>query len=151
MNNPNPNDWHVIETISVYKFQQVLGSLQLARKVALDQVAYESEARGLKSLKTLSFSRCNEGTIVDGAVNNPNPTGCNVIETIIVLKLPQVQGSLQLTRKVALDQIAYENEARGVKSLKILGFSRCNDGTIVDGAVNNPNPTGSNVIKLLLY
>ena len=78
MNNPNPNDCHVIETISVYKFQQVLGSLQLARKVALDQVAYESEARGLKSLKILGFSRCNEGTIGDGAVNNPNPTGCNV-------------------------------------------------------------------------
>ena len=57
MNNPNPNDSHVIETISVYKFQQVLGSLQLARKVALDQVAYESEARGLKSLQILGFSR----------------------------------------------------------------------------------------------
>ena len=138
------------ETISVYKFQHVLGSLQLARKVALDQVAYESEARGLKSLKILGFSRCNEGTIVDGAVNNPNPTGYNVIETIIVLKFPQVQGSLQLARKVALDQIAYENEARGVKSLKILGFSRCNEGTIVEGAVNNPNPTGSNVIETII-
>ena len=102
------------ETISVYKFQHVLGSLQLARKVALDQVAYESEARGLKSLKILCFSRCNEGTIGDGAVNNPNPTSCNVIETIIVLKFQQVHGSLQLARKVALDQIAYENEARGV-------------------------------------
>ena len=150
MNNPNPYDCHVKETISVYKFQQVLGSLQLARKVALDQVAYESEARGLKSLKILGFSRCNEGTIVDGAVNNPNPTGCNVIETIIVLKFPQVQGSLQLARKVALDQIAYENEARGVKSLKILGFSRCNEGTNVEGAVNNPNPTGSNVIETII-
>ena len=149
MNNPNPNDCHVIETISVYKFQQVLGSLQLERKVALDQVAYESEARGLKSLKILGFSRCNQGTIVDGAVNNPNPTGCNVIETIIVLKFPQVQGSLQLATKVALDQIACDNEARGVKSLKILGLSRCNDGTIVDGAVNNPNPTGSNVIETI--
>ena len=132
MNNPNLNDCHVIETISVYKFQQVLGSLQLARKVALDQVTYESEARSLKSLKILGFSRCNEGKIVDGAVNNPNPTGCNVIETIILLKFPQVQGSLQLARMVALDQIAYDNEARCVKSLKILGFSRCNDGTIVD-------------------
>ena len=150
MNNPNPNDCHVIETISVYKFQQVLGSLQLERKVALDQVAYESEARGLKSLKILGFSRCNEGTIVDGAVNNPNSTGCNVIETIIVLKFPQVQGSLQLERKVALDQVAYESEARGLKSLKILGFSRCNEGTIVDGAVNNPNPTGCNVIETII-
>ena len=91
------------------KFQQVQGSLQLARKVALDQVEYENEARGLKILKILGFSQCNEGTIGDGAVNKPNPTKCNVVETISVLKVPQVQGSLQLARKVALDQIAYEN------------------------------------------
>ena len=64
------------------KFPQVEGSLQLARKVALDQIAYEIEARGLKSLKILGSSRCNEGTIGDEAVNNPNPIGCNVIETI---------------------------------------------------------------------
>ena len=64
--------------------------------------------------------------------------GCNVVETISVLKFPQVQGSIQLARKVALDQIAYENEARGLKSLEILGFGRCNEGTIGDGAVNNP-------------
>ena len=82
MNNPNPNDCHVIETISVYKFQQVLGSLQPARKVALDQVAYENEARSLKSLKILGLCRYNEGTIGDEAVNNPNPTSCNVIESI---------------------------------------------------------------------
>ena len=50
-----------------------------------------------------------KGTIVDGVVNNPNPTGCNVIETISVLKFPQVQGSLQLARKVELDQVAYKN------------------------------------------
>ena len=56
--------------------------MQLARKVALDQIAYEIEARGLKSLKMLGLSRCNEGTIGDEAVNNPNPRGCNVIETI---------------------------------------------------------------------
>ena len=79
------------------KFPQVQGSLQFARKVALDQVAYENEARGLKIQKGLRFSRSNDGTIGDGAVNNPNPTGCNVIETISVLKFPQVQGSLQLT------------------------------------------------------
>ena len=79
-------------------------------------------------------------------MKNPNRAGCNVIETIWVLNFPQVQCSLQLARKVALDQIAYENEARSVQSLKILGFSRCNGGTIVEGAVNNPNPTGSNVI-----
>ena len=48
-----------------------------------------------------------------GAVNNPKPTGCKVKETVSVLKFPQVQGSLQLTRKVALDRIAYEIEARG--------------------------------------
>ena len=149
MNNPNPNDCLVIETISVYKFQQGLGSLQLARKVALDQVAYGSEARGLKSLQIIGFSRCNEGTIVDGAVNNPNRTGCNVIETTSLLKFPQVQGSLQLARKVALDQIAYDNEARGLKSLVIPGFSRCNEGTIFYGAVNNPNPTDCHVIETI--
>ena len=144
MNNPNANDCLVIETISVYNFQQVLGSLQLARKVAIDQVAYGSEARGLKSLQMLGFSRCNEGTIDDGAVNNPNPTGCNVIETISVFKFPQVQGSLQLERKVALDQIPYDIEARGVKSLKIPAIRWCNKGTIVDRRVKNPNRTGMN-------
>ena len=82
-------------------------------------------------------------------MNYRNPTGCNVLEAISVLKFPQVQGSLQLVRKVALDQIAYVNEARGLKSLKILGFSRCNEGTIGDEAVNNPNPTGCNVIETI--
>ena len=48
---------------------------------------------------------------------------------------------MQLARKVALDQIAYENEARGLQSLKILGFSRCNEGTIGDEAMNNPIPS----------
>ena len=145
--NPNRAGCNVIETISVLKFPQVQGSLQLARKVALDQVAYENAVSGLKSLKILGFSRCNEGTIVDGAVNNPNPTGCNAIESISVLKFPQIQGSIQLARKVALDQIAYENEARGLKSLAIQGFSRCNEGTIFYGAVNIPNPAGCNVIE----
>ena len=124
MKNPIRDGCNVIETISVLKFPQVLCSMKLVRKVALDEIAYENETGGLKSLKILGFSRCNDGTIGDRAVNNPNPTGCNVIETISVLKFPQVQGSLQLTRKVALDQIAYENEARGLKSLKIVGFSR---------------------------
>ena len=149
MKNPNRAGCNVIETIWVLKFPQVQGSLQLARKVALDQVSYENETRGLKNLKILGFSRCNEGTIRDGAVNNPNPTGCNVIETINILKFPQVQGSLQLERKVALDQVACESEARCLKSLKILGFSRCNEGTIGDGAVNNPNPTGCSVKKTI--
>ena len=149
MKNPIRDGCNVIETISVFKFPQAQGSMQLARKVAVDQIAYENEARGLKSLKILGLSRYNEGTIGDEAVNNPNPTGCNVIETISVLKFPQVQGSLQLARKVALDQIAYENEARGLKSLKILGLSQCNEGTIGDEAVNNPNPTGYNVIETI--
>ena len=139
----------VIETISILKFPQVEGSLQLEKKVALDQVAYESEARCLKSLKILGFSRCNEGTIGDGAVNNPNPTGCNVKATISVLKFPQVQRSLQYARKVALDQIANESEARGLESLKMLGLSRCNDGTIGDEDVNNPNPRDCNVIEAI--
>ena len=80
-------------------------------------------------------------------MNNPNPTGCNVKATVSVLKFPQVQGSLQYARKVALDQIAYEIEVRGLESLKMLGLSRCNDGTIGDEAVNNPNPRGCNVIE----
>ena len=147
MKNSIRDGCNVIETISVLKVPQVQGSMQLARKVALDQIAYENEAKDLKSLKILGFSRCNEGTIGDGAMNNPKPTGCNVKETLGVLKFPQVQCSLQLARKVALDQIAYEIEARGLKSLKMLGFSRCNEGTIGDEAVNNPNPRGCNVIE----
>ena len=103
MKNPNSAGCNEIETIWVLKFPQVQGSLQLARKVALDQVAYENETRVLKILKILGFSRCNEGTIGDGAVNNPNPTSRNVIETISALKVPEVQGSLQVARKVALD------------------------------------------------
>ena len=142
MNNPNPTGSNVIETIIVLKFPQIQGSLQLARKVALDQIVYENEARSLQSLQILGFSQCNDGTIVDRAVNNPNPSGSNVIETITVLKFPQVQGSLQLARKVALDQIAYDKEARGVKSLKITAIRRCNKGSIVDGLVKYPNRTG---------
>ena len=124
MKNSIRDGCNVIETICVLKFPQVQGSMQLARKVAVDQIAYENEARGLKIFKILGFSRCNEGTIGDLAVNNPNPTGYNVKETISVLKFPQVQGSLQLARKVALDQIAYENEAKDVKSLKIPAIRR---------------------------
>ena len=80
-------------------------------------------------------------------MKNPNRAGCNEIETIWVFKFPQVRGSLPLARKVALDKVAYENETRGLKILKILGFSRCNEGTIGDEAVNNPNPRGCNVIE----
>ena len=82
-------------------------------------------------------------------MKNPIRDGCNVIETISVLKFPQIQGSMQLARKVAVDQIAYENKERGLKSLKILGLSRYNEGTIGDEAVNNPNPTGYNVIETI--
>ena len=82
-------------------------------------------------------------------MNNPKPTGCNGKATISVLKFPKVQGSLQLVRKVALDQIAYEIEARDLKSLKMLGFSRCKEGTIGDEAVNNPNPRGCNVVETI--
>ena len=77
-------------------------------------------------------------------MNNPNPTGCNVIETIGVEKFQQIQGTLHLARKVALDQVAYENEARGVNSLKIQPIRRCNKGTIVDGRVKNPKRIGMN-------
>ena len=82
-------------------------------------------------------------------MKNPNRAGCKVIETMWVLKFPQVQGSLQFARKVALDQIAYVNEARGLKILRILVFSRCNEGTIGDEAVNNHNPNGCNVIETI--
>ena len=40
---------------------------------------HEKEARGVKCLKIQALSRCNKGTIDDGAVKNPNRTGCNVI------------------------------------------------------------------------
>ena len=45
---------------------------------------------------------------------------------------------------VALDHVAYENEPRGVKSLKIPAIRRFNKGTIVYGWVKNPNRTGMN-------
>ena len=77
-------------------------------------------------------------------MKNPNRVACNVIETIRVLKFLQILGSLQHARKVALDLVAYENEARGVKSLKIQANRRCNKVTIVDGRVKNPNRTGMN-------
>ena len=114
MKNHNRAGCNVIETISILKFLQVEGSLQHARKVALDEVAYENAARGVKRSKIPSFSRCNEGTIGYGAVNNP--TDCHVIETISVKKFQQVLGSLQFARKFALNQVEYESQARGLKS-----------------------------------
>ena len=105
MKNPNRAGCNLIETIWVLKFPQVQRSLQFARKVALDKVAYENKARGVKSVKIQNFSRCNEDTIDDGHVKNPNRAGCNLIETIRVLKFPKVQGSLHLARKVLLHQV----------------------------------------------
>ena len=115
--------------------------------LALDQVAYENKARCVKSVKIQTFCRCNQGTIDDGPVKNHNRAGHNVIETISIFKFPQVQGSLQHARKVALDEIACENAARGVKRSKIPSFSRCNEGTIGGGAVNNP--TDCHVIETI--
>ena len=83
--------------------------------VSLDKVTCENEARDLNCSKIQDFSRYKEGTIDDGLVKNSIRDGCNVIETISVLKFQQVQGSMQLTRQVALDQITYENEARCLK------------------------------------
>ena len=48
--------------------------------------------------------------------------GCIVIETISVLKIPQVQGSMKLAGKVTEDQIAYENEARDLQNFKNTRF-----------------------------
>ena len=71
-----------------------------------------------------TFCWCNEGTIDDGPVKNHNRAGCNVIETISLLKFPQVQGLLQHARKVALDEVAYENAARGGKEIKNTKFQQ---------------------------
>ena len=60
---------------------QVQSSLYLARNVALHQVAHENEARGLKILKIQAFIRGNEGTIVDGALKNPNRKGVEALES----------------------------------------------------------------------
>ena len=63
-----------------------------------------------------AFCRYNEGTIVDGAVKNPNRRGCNIIETIYHrIKFSQVQSSLQLANNFALNEVACENEATGLK------------------------------------
>ena len=35
------------------------------------------------------------------------------------LKFPQIQGSILLEKKLVLDKVEYEHEARGLKSLKI--------------------------------
>ena len=145
MNNPNRTGWSACNI----NYREIHGSLYLARKVALDQAAYENKARGVNSLQIQILCWCKEGTIDDGLVKNPIRDGCNVIETISVLKFLQVQDSIQLARKVTLDQLVFENEAGGFKSLKILGFSRCNKGTIGDEALNNPNPTNYNVIETI--
>ena len=61
-------------------------------KMVLDQVAYEREARGIKSLKISSLSRCNEGIIMYEPVKNPYRTGCGVPNRQCQLKFPQIQG-----------------------------------------------------------
>ena len=53
----------------------------------------------------------------------------------MMVQSSKVQGSLQLARKVELDQVAYKNEARILKSVKIQTFSWCSEGTIIDGSV----------------
>ena len=68
-----------------------------------------------------------------------------VIESISLLKFCKFKAHCSSQQKVELDEVTYENEARGVKSLKIQTLSRCNKGTIVDGPVKNPNRTVSNV------
>ena len=108
---------------------------------------YENKARGVKSVRIQTFCRCNQGTIDDAHVKNRNRAGCNLIETISILKFPQIQGSQQHARKVALDEVACENAARDVKRSKIPSFSRCNEGTIGDVAVNNP--TDCHVIETI--
>ena len=49
------------------------------------------ELEVLKSLKIQAFSRCNEGTIVYGAMKNPIRTGGNVIDTITVLNFRKLK------------------------------------------------------------
>ena len=56
-----------------------------------------------------------------------------------------VNSWLTVARKIFfLYQVAYENKARGVKSVKIQTFCRCNEGTIDDGPVKNPKRIGMN-------
>ena len=81
--NLNRTGWNVCNR----NFQPIQGSLHLARTVELDQVAYENEAIGVKSLKIQALSRCNEATIVVGAVKYPSRTGCNVIETYQLIEI----------------------------------------------------------------
>ena len=78
MNNPNRTGWNACNI----NYREIHDSLQLARKVALDQAAYENKARGVNSLQIQILFRCKEGTIDDGLVKNPIRDGCNVIETI---------------------------------------------------------------------
>ena len=77
-------------------------------------------------------------------MNNRNRTGCNVKETYQCIEFSESSRLTAAYKKVALNQVAYENEARGVNSLKIQVNRRCNKGTIVDGRVKNPNRTSTN-------
>ena len=84
---------------------------------------------------------------MDGPVKNPNRTGCNVCNRNYQFVESSSCSRLTVARKkdCTRSSIAYENEARSVKSLKIQILSRCNEGTIVDGPVKYPNRTGCNV------
>ena len=86
---------------------------------------------------------CNKGTIVDGRVKNPNRTGMNTCNR----NFREFMAHCSSQEKIVLDQVAYENKARGVKSVNIQIFCRCNEGTIDDGPVKNPNRAGCYVIK----
>jgi len=52
-------------------------------------------------------------------VKSPYRTGCEVPNRLCQLKFLQNQGSTLLITEVVLDQVAYEHEARSIKSLKI--------------------------------
>ena len=94
----------VIETItvvSICKFKAHCSSH--ARNVALHQVAHENDARGLMNLKIQAFLRCNDGTIIDGALKNRNRMVCNVIESITVLNFRMFKA--QCSSKEMLHQI----------------------------------------------
>ena len=85
--------------------------------MVLDQVAYEHEARGVKSLKILTLSRCSEGTIDEEPVKNTNRAVCNAFKS--ELNFSQNQGSIYHGSKLVLDQEPYELVDRDVSSLKI--------------------------------
>ena len=84
-----------LKTNSPLKFRKFKAQCSSQGKVALVQVDYENEAGRVKILKIQTLSRCNEGTFVDGPLQHPIvQTVIFVIETISLLKVQQVKGSL---------------------------------------------------------